>query len=326
MKKIDNLQLFNFSLKNKEPLIDDFYVKSEDIIISRDNKKPNRLVISNIELLENISAYKVSKKTNNKNILNKIIENIRVCLNTANINYSEFSSFWSVTDVSYSTYKKLSQNEQKDFLSIVVEKYIESRHDMYLNYGYTPTTLQVGKDAKAHKQSGPLGIKKVGQLLEKKGFKPLVNFNMKDFLSKDFVYINTDKTGKKLFKEIIKKYNLKFKWGKDSDGKMPDVLFKIKKDIFIIEHKHMKEGGGGQNKQVNEVINFISYSENNPSLKIHYVTFIDGLYFNLFRSNSFRKESKIPTQVSNIKNALKNNPNNFFVNTSGFKKLIKDLN
>ncbi len=320
-----NLNLFEYSLQNPEPLIDDAYVKSEDIIITANGKKINKLMNSNIELLENISAYRVSQKSKNKKVLAKIIDNIRICLNTTGINHSEFSSFWSVTDVSYSTYKKLSKDEQLQFLEIVVKKYLEFRHPMYLGYGYTHTTLQVSKDAKAHKQSGPLGIKKVGIILNKHGFKALKDLDLKSFSSQPLIYINTDKTGKKLFKEIIKKYNFNFKWGKKSDGKMPDVLFKFKKDIFIVEHKHMKEGGGGQNKQVNEVIQFINYSERSPYFKVHYVTFMDGLYFNFFNNKNFRKKSKIPTQVSNIKSALKNNPDNYFVNTAGFKELLNKI-
>jgi len=322
----NNLDLFEYSLKKPEPLIDEAYVKSEDLVISANGKKPNNLMKSNLELLENISAYKISQKSKNVKMLKQIIDNIRLCLNTPNINYSEFSSFWSVTDVSYSSYKKLSENEQIHFLEEVIKNYIEHRHDMYLGYGYTPVTLQVSKDAKAHKQSGPLGVKKVGSILRMSGFKPLKELNLKNFFSQNLVYIDTDKTGKKLFKEIIKDNNLSFKWGKKSDNKMPDVLFKYKKDLFIIEHKHMKEGGGGQNKQVNEVIQFINYSENHSKMKIHYVTFMDGKYFNLFNDKNFREKSKIPTQVNNIKNALKNNPSNYFVNTAGFKELLKNLN
>ncbi|MFA6585920.1 MAG: hypothetical protein WCS86_02040 [Candidatus Paceibacterota bacterium] len=323
--KNKNLKLFKYSLQKPEPLIDDAYIKSADIIISPNGKKPNKLMINNIELLENISAYKVSKKSGNTKVLNEIISNIRKCLATSNINYSEFSSFWSVADVSYSTYKKLSEVEQSKFLKYVVEKYLEDRHGMYLEYGYTPTTLQVSKDAKAHKQSGPLGIRKVGIILNTYGFKALKKLDIESFLSQNLIYINTDKTGKKLFKEIIKKCNLNFKWEKKTDGKMPDVLFKKKKDLFIVEHKHMKEGGGGQNKQINEVIDFINYSEKTSFVKVHYVTFLDGQYFNYFADPNFKEKSKIPTQVTNIKNALQKNPDNYFVNTDGFKKLLSEL-
>ena len=34
----------------------------------------------------------------------------------------------------------------------LLENYINLRHDLYLNHGYSNTTIQVGKDAKAHKK------------------------------------------------------------------------------------------------------------------------------------------------------------------------------
>ena len=213
-----NIDLFEYSLQNPEPLIDEAYIKSEDIIIVANNDKPNKLMINNIELLENISAYKIAQKSKDSKILTQIIDNIRICLNTIGINYSEFSSFWSVTDVSYSMYKKLPGNEQIKFLQIILEKYLLSRHQMYLGYGYTHTTLQVSKDAKAHKQSGPLGIKKVGVILNEYDYISLKDLDVKNFSLQKRIYINTDKTGKKLFKEIIKTYGLNFKWGKKSDN------------------------------------------------------------------------------------------------------------
>jgi len=104
---------------------------------------------------------------------------------------------------------------------------------------------------------------------------------------------------------------------------MPDFLIKHKKDIFILEHKHMKEGGGGQDKQANEVISFIGFSEGSPN--IHYISFLDGIYFNLFANKKYLKKGKILNQLKNIKQNLKRNKQNYFVNTAGFKKLFKEL-
>ena len=70
------------------------------------------------------------------------------------LNFSEFSSFWAVVDVSHNPYLSLSEEEQLEFLDSVIKNYIEMRHGTYLNHGYTATTLQVGKDAKAHKSNG----------------------------------------------------------------------------------------------------------------------------------------------------------------------------
>ena len=126
-----------------------------------------------------------------------------------------------------------------------------------------------------------------------------------------------------MFKKILKHYGIKFKWSKNHENKQTDFLFKIGNRIFIMEHKHMKEGGGGQDKQINEVISFISFSENNP--KIHYISFLDGIYFNLFANKKYLKKGKILNQLKNIKQSLNRNKQNYFVNSIGFKKLLKEL-
>ncbi|MBU2264966.1 hypothetical protein KJ784_02140, partial [Patescibacteria group bacterium] len=79
-----------------------------------------------------------------------------------------------------------------------------------------------------------------------------------------------------------------------------------------------------QDKQINEVISFISYSENNH--RIHYISFLDGIYFNLFANKKYLNKGKILNQITNIKQSLERNKQNFFVNTAGFKKLLKELN
>ena len=63
MPIINNLKLFEFSLKNLEPIIDNFYLKSGDLIISNNPKNPTDLMQRNIDLLESISAYSFAKKT-----------------------------------------------------------------------------------------------------------------------------------------------------------------------------------------------------------------------------------------------------------------------
>jgi len=324
MKSIDNVKLFGFSLNNPEPIIDEFYVKSGDIIISKNLEEPTDVMEKNLELLESISAYSFAKKNKNKPTAKKAVENILEIVKSKNINYSEFVSFWSVVDISYSLFTKMKLKEQTDVIRYIVEKYIDSRHGLYSLHGYTATTLQVGKDAKAHKESGSLGLRKVSELLDKAGYKNMNTATLEDAVSKyEKVYIEADKKGKKLFKNILRHYKIKFSWSKNKEQKMPDFLIKNREDIFIIEHKHMKEGGGGQDKQINEIISFVSFSEKDTS--IHYVSFLDGTYFNLFINNDSLREGKILNQFKNIKKHLEKNKQNYFVNTGGFKKLLEEL-
>lgn len=322
MRNIDNIKLLEFSLKNPEPIIDEFYLKSGDLIISENPKEMTDLMKRNSDLLESISAYNFAKKNKNKATAQKAIETIFKIIKSKNINYSEFVSFWPVVDISYSIFNEMSDGEQKKILKIIIEKYIEFRHSLYSAYGYTPTTLQVGKDAKAHKESGSLGIKKVSKILDLDGFNKANSETVKDFIRGDKKYIETDQKGKNLFKKLLSHYKIKFSWSAEKEEKMPDLLIRRKNDIFIVEHKHMKEEGGGQNKQINEIISFIGFNEGE---KIHFVSFLDGIYFNLFANKKHLNKGKILSQLTNIKINLGNNKQNYFVNTAGFKELFKIL-
>jgi len=321
---MDNIKLFEFSLNNPEPIIDEFYLKAGNLIISKDSKNPTDLMRKNLDLLESISAYNFAKKNKNKTTAKRAIEKIIEIVKNKNINYSEFVSFWPVVDISYSLFNKMNAEEQLEIIKNIVEKYIELRHDIYSFYGYTPTTLQVGKDAKAHKESGNLGIHKVSKILDKAGYKKANGETLENFISRgDKKYIEADKKGKKLFKDLLSSYKIKFSWSKEKEQKMPDFLIKCGDNIFIVEHKHMKEGGGGQDKQINEVISFIGFSEKNP--QIHYISFLDGIYFNLFANKKYLNRGKILSQLTNIKQNLDRNKQNYFINTAGFKKILKEL-
>jgi hypothetical protein len=324
MKRINNLELLKYSLKNKEPYIDDYYVKQGDLIISEDPKHPSKIMQINRDLIKAISAYEFSMEHGGMAMAQKAIDEIFKCVQTKKINYSEFVSFWPVVDISYSVYQKMPSEQQKKLLKGIIEKYIKMRHEIYLKYGYTHTTLQVGKDAKAHKESGNLGINKVSELLDANDYKNANDESVNDFISKgNKKYIQADKKGKKLFKELLKHYGAQFEWSKKREGKMPDFLVRNNSNIFIVEHKHIKEGGGGQDKQVNEMISFIGYLEKNIS--IHYVAFLDGIYFNILAENT-SQGNKLYTQLNLIRSILRSNINNYFVNTSGFKKLLSIYN
>ncbi len=52
-----------------------------------------------------------------------------------------------------------------------------------------------------------------------------------------------------------------------------------------MEHKHMKESGGGQDKQMSEIIDFISHKDK----KVSYISFLDGVYFNLLSDKNIDK-------------------------------------
>lgn len=321
---MDNLKLLEYSLKNPEPIIDKFYLKAGSLLISLDPQNPTILMKQNADLLESISAYNFASKEKNKEITKKALQKILQITKGKNINYSEFISFWPIVDISYSLFSKMSEPEQMQIIKEITEKYIELRHGLYKTYGYTPTTLQVGKDAKAHKESGNLGINKVSKILEDNGFKNSDHETVDKFVSTgDKKFIQSDKKGKKLFKKLLLHYKISFSWSSKKEEKMPDLLLKYKNHIYIIEHKHMKESGGGQDKQMNEVISLIGFGEKNKNF--HYIAFLDGLYFNLLANKKNLSKGKVYNQINSIKQNLKNNKQNYFVNTAGFKKLLQEF-
>ena len=50
---IDNIKLFEISIKNKEPYVDKHYVKNNKLIITDDSKKLNKLMKANANVLPN---------------------------------------------------------------------------------------------------------------------------------------------------------------------------------------------------------------------------------------------------------------------------------
>ncbi|MCL5795276.1 MAG: hypothetical protein M1338_02875, partial [Patescibacteria group bacterium] len=133
MKNCNNVKLFEFSLNNPEPIIDDFYLKKGNLIVSKNPKTPTELMLKNIDLLESISAYNFAKKNKNEATVKKAIEKILEIVKSKNINYSEFVSFWPVVDISYSLFNKMNPIEQLETIRKIVDKYIELRHNLYLS-------------------------------------------------------------------------------------------------------------------------------------------------------------------------------------------------
>lgn len=320
---INNLELFEFCLKNAEPIIDENYIKKVDLIISKKGDQPTSLMRKNSELQEVVSAFSFAYKNQIEVAQEKALEVLMTILEEEDINYCEFVSFWSVMDISYSNFVYLNSSNKKQVLQKILKEYIRSRHDLYLYHGYSATTLQAGKDAKAHKKNGSLGAQKIKSILDRFEFANANLFPVQDFIkSTRNLYLECDKKGKKVFLEIIRNQKIAFSWSKNFQGKLPDFLLKIGEDIFVLEHKNSNESGGGQNKQISELISFIEETESSKSF--HYISFLDGSYFNLLNTSN-GQENKLSKQAKNIRSNLEKNPKNYFVNTAGFKKLIQSF-
>jgi hypothetical protein len=323
----DNFYYWNESLKYKENIFDDSYFINQIIVNDEE-------LISRVERLRDlIATYCVLKEEqiDTEAVLQGIFNSVlNLIESTEQIQYTEFVAFWKTLDISYSTFKDYSDEEKKDILKSILELYCENRRKIYDRLGYTNTTVQALYDAGASRKKGKLGIKKIEALLQNilkniSNTEHLKVENLKDFEGEKICYLlpDSNKSDKKIFDDFIKRKNLDYRFGREHQNKYPDIVIKICEHYFIIEAKHIKESGGAQDKQIVEIIEFIKYSENVDN--IHYVSFLDGIYFNMFISLKDKdNKNKVLSQIRDIENALKYNKNNFFVNTYGLKLLIED--
>ena len=128
------------------------------------------------------------------------------------------------------------------------------------------------------------------------------------------------KFSKKLSLKNVRK-NLGVKIKTKKQNKTLDLIIKAKDKIFLCEAKHLNTSGGGQDKQISELIEIMGLKENNG---ISYIAFLDGKYSNILLNDKDGGD-KITKQREEINKFLKNNPNNYWLNTAGFEKLISDL-
>jgi len=312
----ENIEYWTISLDNPEPIIDDYYIsdnliiKDEDLLEKSD--KLRELIITYCVLLE--------KQQQNSEPAEIVFNDIYQILSSVNnIQYHEFVAFWKVLDISYSVFNKLKT--QKAILKVIIMKYCEKRRKYYDNLGYSNVTIQALYDVGSSRKKGNSANIKLDDLI-KKAFSGAVQIKrISDIETYPVAYFFSDRAGKTLFEEFTRKYNIKYEFGKSHQGKIGDVVLKVMKHLFLIEAKHMKEGGGAQDKQVAEVIEFIKYDEENED--IHYVTFMDGVYFNKFIE--CKEGTKVNRQKNDIVSNIASKKNNFFVNTAGLVQIFNDI-
>lgn len=312
-----NHALLDYSIGKPEPIYDPAYQK-EFLVISKSSKTLNDLMRANRSLLDCITAYGVNHQLGLLAANNQIITRMMQVLGAANINTSEFTSFWECCDVSYSVYLKLGDTEKRQFLERITQEYLARRHALYQAHGYTFTTLQVKADSFAHKRTGNQGSAKTVRILACLGFVPYVSPAARSTRAPR-AYLLLDKGNTKSFRNILHARKINFSWSDKEKGKLPDYALLVGAMTVIIEHKHMKELGGGQDKQILEISRFLRQTDKNTI----YVSFLDGILFNRLFSKT--ATGKIARQQKGIREALEQYPNSYFVNTAGFKRLVREL-
>lgn len=316
---MDNIELFELSRANSS-LNFDFSNPRGVLVIPKSKDQENELTKANHKIIDYITTYKVIKDKPEAEELKKNIigEIIRIIETTDHINYSSFCIYFQVLKYSYSAFmgtNTLTDDDKYELIKNTVELYIENRHDIYMSHGYSDQVLQVQSDAASSRRNGVTGTNSLSTIMESKGFSRAKSYV--DILG-NYAYILPDKGDKSLLDEILSQNSIDFEFQKTRDNKNPDLAFVLDDDIFILEHKLTNGGGGSQNMEINEIISFIGYSENNK--KVHYISCLQGDYLN--KLNEENGEPKAAAQYQNIMNNLSNNKSNYFVNEFGLSELI----
>lgn len=334
---LSNVDLWEYSLQHPEKILDySYFVDLDRLVIPSQNElhggghskqKKNDLTTLEqeiIRVISEISELKDAQEMGNDS-RSELIQKLKALMEKPSANLTTFRSFWPVLDMSHSVYSSLSDVEKREFLEVAVKEFISKRHSVYKNYGYSLSVLQVLADANAHKSQGATAAHKLSDIFESYSLKKAKSSN--EFLSTNMSYALMEE-GIRIsdLKPMCKKLNIKFEWHEENQKKKPDFFLHLKNSvIYFGEAKHKKEGGGGQNDQIKEIIKFIGFSENREDFG--YISFLDGIYFNTLIPNvqltGKTKLNKGHRQSKEIRDSLTKNSSNYFVNTEGMKKFLK---
>lgn len=303
MKKMrSNRHYFKISQNNFEELLDDFYVFDDEHPelekYIKNTKKIKNLLIT-IKILQD--------KKENEKIIDKYFYDLSQILGKF-ANCSEFACFINACDNTLQLVRK-----ESELLKNITRRYFKRR---ILNEVAPAEWLQAILDTNSSRKKGSCGENKLLHILQKSGFTKVESWE--DFLKKKKCVAKFSK----IFSVKNVRKNLDIKLAAKKQGKKLDLIIKCGNKILLCEAKHLNTSGGGQDKQISELIEIISLKEKNKN--IFYISFLDGNYSNIFLSDKGGGD-KIKTQRKEIKKCLEKNPKNFWVNTAGFKALVSDL-
>lgn len=297
----NNLFYFKISKDNQEKLLDDFYVF--------DNKHPDlNKYIENTKEIKNIliTIKTLRDRKEKQEVIDKYFLELSKTINKFS-NCSEFACFINACD----NIVKGAKNEIT-VLKEITERYFAKRT---LNEMIPEEWVQAILDTNSSRKKGKCGENKLIHILKKQGFNEV--FNWDDFTKTDYCVVKFSK--KFSLKNVRKNLDVKIKTKKQN--KTLDLIIKAKDKILLCEAKHLNTSGGGQDKQISELIEIMSLKEEN---RISYISFLDGKYSNVLLSD-IGFGDKIIKQRKEIDKFLKKNTSNYWLNTAGFEKLISDL-
>ena len=168
--KPGNILLWDYSLKNPENILDEYYFHDVSHLVIPATKSESDLAseyfVVEIEINKVIQEISTSTTESEQKIkLEKNMEKLMSLLMKEGANLSTFRSFWPVIDMNYSIYtKELTSYEKRLFLEYAIPLYIKHRHLVYNSHGYSSSSLQILADSNAHKKQGPTASRKLSAI------------------------------------------------------------------------------------------------------------------------------------------------------------------
>lgn len=336
-----NTEYWEASLNAPEPLVDPFYIQSQIILTDT--------FVSEADALREflgVFCYLLRQTEDDpqthivREYLTRQIDSL--LRKSERLQYTEFVAFWKCSGVSYSVYRTLEEEKRFETLAKLLNLYCVERKPTYDKFGYSHIVSQALHDSGASRSQGSSVVQKLTAMLHRLSRGTSTNSaTLNQFAADAIAFFFPDRGGKELFEDLCANYGLSYEYGKVSQDKRPDAVVKIHSRAYIIEAKHLQEGGGHQNEQVSQLIRFISFSEPNPrqsnnpalpQLSFSYVAFMDGWYFNqLIEAHKLktgerkrRVGKKILEQYNSILKQLESNEHNYFVNTQGLWLLFRN--
>lgn len=304
----DNFEYWEISLTHPEVKDDPYYIHDE-IIINDD------LFVKRVEELRDLIKNYCDRQNEEERevIFDRIFFLIK---DTENIQYHEFIAFWKAYDFTFSTYDTLRESKKREWLKDLLIKYCQERRNLFDEFGYTNVIVQSLYDNSASKKTGIATQKKIINLI-------LNNFdhvqsvrNLSEFDSLGRCYFSLDNSTEDLFIELCSRKNVELPLTKKNL-----IILKLGQVIFFIKANHIKEGGGSQNRKVDDLINFID--TNIETNNFFLISFLDGFYFNRFSKEILT--GKVLEYKENIIRFLETHKNSYFVNTKGLNLLFEDI-
>ena len=298
-----NHHYFKISQNNPEKIVDLFYV------FLKKTPRISEYVQNTSEIKEIlITLKKLRENQESEEILQKYFRKLFDVLNNDS-NCSEFGCFVNACDNTLD-----SVRNDFDTCRKIAELFVENRE---LNQIVSENWIQAILDSNSSRKKGASSEIKLLQMLVKLRFKNSKNWEDFEKSNKSVLQFS-----KKIDLNFVRqKLNLKIKTKKQN--KNLDLIIKKNEKIFLCEAKHLNTSGGGQDKQMSELIEILSLAEKREN--VFFISFLDGKYSNLLLNSPARKNTKRATQQKEIQKFLKSRPQNFWVNSAGFQALFADL-